>query len=100
MAGDYQAAKESLRRQCFEEGLCVTLDPTVFVYTAGAEDGVRVGFVNYPRFPKTYTELTDRAERVLLTLMDDLYQNSALLQTPQESVWYSRRPEDTQEKAK
>lgn len=95
MGGDYDKAKDSLRRQCFEKGLCVTLKRCDYVYTAGAEEGIEVGFVNYPRFPKSPQDITDRAKTVLVTLMDDVYQNSALLQTPTETVWYTRRPEDT-----
>jgi hypothetical protein len=98
MAGDLDKARDSLRKQCFEEGLCVTLDATTFVYTAGVEEGVRVGFVNYPRFPKAPEEIIDRAEKVLLALMNDLYQHSALLQTPEDTTWYTRRPEDVKEK--
>ena len=94
VAGDYQKAKDSLRRQCFDEGLCVTLTPTEFVYTAGAESGVAVGLINYPRFPKSPEDIRLRAEKVLLTLLDDLYQNSGLVQTPETTYWYTRRPED------
>lgn len=31
VAGDYQTARESMRRECFEEGLCVTVTPTALV---------------------------------------------------------------------
>lgn len=31
-------------------GLCVTLDPTQFIYTGGGEPGCVVGLINYPRF--------------------------------------------------
>lgn len=66
--------------------------PTTFVYTAGAEDGVEVGFVNYPRFPTTPDKLFDRALRVASRLMDDLCQWSALLAAPDKTVWLHRRP--------
>jgi hypothetical protein len=52
IAGDHHQADRSLRRQCFAEGLCVTLTPTRFIYTAGAEEGVSVGLVNYPPVPE------------------------------------------------
>ena len=37
-------------------GMCVTVTPTQFIYTAsgggiGHENGLIVGFINYPRFP-------------------------------------------------
>lgn len=94
VAGDYQKARDSLRRQCFEEGLCVTVTPTTFVYTVGVEDGVAVGFVNYPRFPKSPDAILSRALAVADFLMDDLYQWSALVVTPVETIWRTRRPED------
>lgn len=94
VAGDYQAARESLRRECFEEGLCVTVTPTTFIYTAGAEEGVVVGLVNYPRFPTTPEALGDRAAKVAARLMTDLCQWSALIVTPTETVWLNARPED------
>ena len=94
VAGDYQKARDSLRRQCMEEGLCVTLTPTTFVYTAGVEDGVAVGLVNYPRIPKSPDAILARALAVADFLMVDLYQWSALVVTPTETVWRTRRPED------
>lgn len=96
MAGDLQTARESLRRQCFEDGLCVTLTPTSFIYTAGVEEGVAVGLVNYPRFPKQPSEIMDRAKRIAETLMADLFQWSALVVTASETYWLNRRPEVNQ----
>jgi ferredoxin len=96
IAGDLQPARESLRRQCIEEGLCVTLAPTTFVYTYGAEDGVAVGLVNYPRFPKTPDEIVARACKVAELLMTDLHQSSVLVVTPEKSIWLTRRAEDQQ----
>lgn len=93
VAGDYQAARASLRRQCFEDGLCVTVMPTTFVYTGGAEEGVAVGFVNYPRFPTTFEALKSRAIQVAERLMVDLCQWSALVVTPENTVWLNNRPE-------
>lgn len=94
VAGDYQTARESLRRQCMEEGLCVTVTPTTFVYTAGAEEGVAVGFVNYPRFPSDPERIKARALAVAERLMTDLCQWSALVVMPTETVWLNNRPEN------
>jgi hypothetical protein len=91
VAGDMQAARQSLRRECLDEGLCVTLTPTTFIYTAGAEEGVAVGFVNYPRFPKSAEEIEARAMRVAERLMNDLCQSTALVVTPQNTTWLTRR---------
>jgi hypothetical protein len=40
---------------------CVTITPTEFRYVDGSEDGVIVGYINYPRFPRTGMAITDRA---------------------------------------
>ena len=95
VAGDIQTARDSLRRQCFENGLCVTVTPTTFVYTAGAEEGVAVGLVNYPRFPKSPDEIRERAKVVAVRLMTDLHQWSALVVGPDETLWLTRRPDDS-----
>jgi hypothetical protein len=94
VAGDLHTARESLRRQCMEKGLCVTVTPTTFVYTAGAEEGVAVGLVNYPRFPHTPDEIKVRALAVAERLMADLCQWSALVVTPVETIWLTTRQED------
>jgi hypothetical protein len=92
IAGDFQTAKESLRLQCLE-GLCVTLTPTTFIYTYGAEEGVRVGMVNYPRFPKTPEQIRERALRIAENLMNDLVQRTALIEMPEVTTWLHREEE-------
>lgn len=87
VAGDLHTARESLRRQCVEEGLCVTLTATEFVYTAGLESGVAVGFVNYPRFPKSPEEIYARAKALAVRLRADLCQRTALIDAPDKTEW-------------
>lgn len=96
MAGDIEQAKRVLRREVFppNAGLCVTVEPTTFIYTGGEEAGFVVGFVNYPRFPTTPEGLTKRAKTIAFRLLEDLYQWSALLVTPTETVWMTNRPEE------
>lgn len=87
VAGDYADAKRLLRAECIAEGLCVTLSPTCFVFTHGAEDGVAVGFVNYPRFPKPPGEVWDRAVRVATMLRDGMGQRTALVVGASRTLW-------------
>lgn len=91
LAGDVQTARTSLRRQCIEEGLCVTLTPTEFVYTYGLETGVIVRLINYPRFPKTPDEIWERAVKVAMALRDDLHQRSCLVETVDRTEWFPRQ---------
>lgn len=47
--------QDHVERACQEYvdkvGLCVTVTPTMYIYTGGKEKGTIVGLINYPRFP-------------------------------------------------
>ena len=90
VAGDFAAARQACREFCMD-GLCVTVTPTTFVYTGGAEDGVSVGLVNYLRFPSSHEELADTAARLGEFLLGRLCQHSFLVVQPDRTVWHSRR---------
>ena len=94
MAGDLSIAEDVCRRFCDEHGECVTVEPTTYVYTGGQEVGVRVGFINYARFPRLPPEIYRRAGELALRLRVALRQDSFTLQTPTESVFYSWRKSD------
>jgi len=64
-----------------EVGLCVTLEPTWFVYTGGSEPGVKVGLINYPRFPSSRGEILGHAMEVARILMRKLWQTSCSIVT-------------------
>lgn len=72
-------------------GLCVTIEPTDFIYTGGEEAGYVVGLINYPRFPDTPGGINARAEELMQKLLEGTHQHSALLMTPDETVWITRR---------
>ena len=95
MAGDIEHAKRLLRAECYppNEGLCVTVEPTTFIYTGGEEAGFVVGFVNYPRFPSEPGRLFARAQEVAGRLIPALCQWSALLVAPDKTAWLNARPE-------
>lgn len=92
IAGDIDSAKRTIRKYCNppNQGLCVTLESLDFIYTFGAESGIRVGFLNYPRFPTQPEKLRENAERLACILLEELDQRSALLVTPDKTVWISR----------
>lgn len=90
IAGDIGRARQLLVSECWREGLCVTVTPTTFVYSGGVEEGMRIGFVNYPRFPKTPEEIFQRAEQVARLLVDGLCQRTALIETPEQTYWLRR----------
>lgn len=93
IAGDLHQAKQVCREWCMEAGACVTVEPVDYIYTGGEEAGVRVGFINYPRFPSDEPTITGRAKELADRLMHRLCQHSYSIVTPTETIWYSRRPE-------
>src|SRR5579864_1128188 len=92
MAGDIVEAKRLLRHECYREGLCVTIEPCDFIYTGGEEAGFVVGLLNYPRFPSEPVRIFERAKRIAEGLMPFLNQRSALLVSPDKTVWIQERP--------
>jgi hypothetical protein len=91
LSGPIEVAKQALRAECLREGLCVTIEPTTFVYTGGEEAGYRVGLLNYPRFPTTPGALQARAEVIALALLEATHQHSALMVTPAVTHWFTKR---------
>lgn len=91
LSGPIEVAKQALRAECLREGLCVTIEPTTFIYTGGEEEGYRVGLLNYPRFPCTPEELEARAQVVAMALLEATHQHSALMVTPTTTRWFSKR---------
>lgn len=92
IAGDLEQAKQVCREYCFDAGLCVTVEPVAYIYTGGEEAGVRIGLINYPRFPATKDELRVKAQGLAETLMRRLCQHSFSIAGPDRTDWYSRRP--------
>lgn len=99
IAGDLEQAKQACREWCMEVGACVTVEPAFYIYTGGEEAGVRVGFINYPRFPSDAEAITARAEDLAELLMHRLCQHSYSIVGPETTRWYSRRPADAGEAA-
>lgn len=91
MSGPVEVAKQVIRKDCLRKGLCVTVDPTTFIYSGGEETGFVIGFVNYPRFPVKPQEIRDRAMDLMHQILDATHQHSAMLVTPEETVWVSKR---------
>lgn len=94
MAGDIALAGQIIQRYAADNGMCVTLSPQSYIYTGGREEGFRVGFINYPRFPAEHTDqIFDKAKDIAALLMLELGQHSYSIVTPLETIWVSRREE-------
>lgn len=93
--GSLQRIQEICREYCYFVGLCVTVTPTLFIYTGGEESGVEIGLRNYPRFPSTEEELRGVAERLANKLLHNLHQHSILITDSKgDTVWYTLREEN------
>ena len=92
IAGDLDTIRETCRGFC-RRGLCVTVEPTDFVYKYGMESGARVGLVNYPRFPADRTEIDKDAYDLAELLMGSANQRSALVVSPLRTTWLYREEE-------
>lgn len=64
---------------------CVTITKTDFRYVDGNEPGVVIGWINYPRFPRTPSEITERALELARTLMYELGQLRVSVTTPDDT---------------
>lgn len=96
IAGDYHQAKQVCREWCMEVGACVTVEQVDYIYTGGEESGVRIGFINYPRFPSDADTIFNKAGELAARLMERLCQHSYTIVAPEFSVWASRRKEDSE----
>lgn len=94
IAGDYARAVEICERFCTDNGYCVTVDPTTFVYKFGKEQGVRVGLIDYPRFPQSQGDMEWRARQIADLLLTGLNQGSYTIVGPMKSIFVSRREQD------
>jgi hypothetical protein len=91
IAGDHAQAVQACRQFCLNVPLCVTVTPTTFVYVGGAEDGVCVRLINYPRFPKEPAEIQETATALAEHLRSALCQHSYSIEYPHETVWDTKR---------
>ena len=93
MAGSYARAEAECRAYCDKAGLCVTVTPTMYVYTGGQEPGVAIGLINYGRFPSEPRAIWHQADELAKRLRVALGQQSYTIQAPDKTVWFSHRPE-------
>lgn len=93
MSGPIEIAKQVIRKYCMNVGLCVTIEPTTFVYTGGEEQGFVIGLLQFPKFPKNENTIDSIAVEMAKALIEETYQWSALIVTPTETRWINTRPE-------
>ncbi len=97
IAGSYNKAIKIMQEYCDEVGYCVTVETNFYVYKDGKESGVRVGLINYPRFPSDPATIVAKATEIAEKLRVGLKQESFSIETPHDTIWYSYRKEDVSE---
>ena len=90
ITGSMETIQQVCRQKC-AEGLCVTVEPTKYIYTGGEETGAIIGLVNYPRFPSTEEEIFLKAEELALLLLDKSFQDSVMIMSPEKTKWVTKR---------
>lgn len=93
LAGDIEIIKQVCRKYCMKAGFCVTVTPTLYIYTGGEEFGVEIGLVNYPRFPSTKSKIINHAIELANLCREESCQWSWLIVTPDETIWNTKREE-------
>jgi hypothetical protein len=93
IGGDVQAATQFCQRHVMDVGLCVTVEPVEFVYTGGREGGVRVGLINYARFPTEPVDIFARALNLARLLRAELAQHSFSIVATDKTVFETVRSE-------
>jgi hypothetical protein len=91
LAGSHQIAVQACRVFCMNVPLCVTVTPTTFVYVGGAEDGVCVRLINYPRFPEQPDIIREKAIALAEHLRNALAQHSYSIEFPDMTHWDTKR---------
>jgi len=94
IGGDYGQALDACEEFCTIVGLCVTVEKTCYVFRGGRENGIRVGLINYARFPKDEIRLWQTAEELANHLKVRLSQGSFTIQDHEDSFFISTRDED------
>lgn len=93
IAGDINEIRAVCRSFCWDEGLCVTVTATEFIYTGGYETGAVIGLINYPRFPMTPAEILETARNLAEAIRIQCHQWSYTLEAPDVTEWHSDRAE-------
>jgi len=94
IGGDHGTAINTCVDYATRVGLCVTVEPTIYCYRGGYCDGVRVGLINYARFPKSQEQIWNTAVELAEHLQIALGQGSFTVQDHKQSLFYSEREED------
>jgi len=78
----YEVVEQEILEYVKIHKMCITLTKTRFIYVNGSENGVIVGLINYPRFPKSRPSLETKALNLSLFLKDRFKQKRLSVMCP------------------
>jgi len=70
----YDEAERILQNYCDNNPLCVTLKQIEYIYKDGNEMGFEIGLINYPRFPDTKENITQKALEIGMIFLEKFNQ--------------------------
>jgi len=86
---DYESmslAEVVCQEYCNKYGAGFTIEPTKFIYTNGRENGVKIGLINYPRFPKRPIEIKNIAIQIAAELKEVFKQHRVSIVCSDETI--------------
>lgn len=89
IAGSYKSAIEICRKYCQEVSYCVNITNTTYVYNGGAEEGICVELIQYPKYLELETQIFKKANDLAERLRVGLYQRSFTIVSPEKTVYKS-----------
>lgn len=87
-------ARGVLQKYVNAVGLCVTLTPTEYIYTDGAEPGFVIGLINYPRFPADVESIKAKAIGIAEEMLRAFEQFKVSVVFPDETVMVEEEFQD------
>jgi hypothetical protein len=90
IAGDYDDARRAIKEFC-AVGACFAVQEAEYIYTGGAESGVCVTRINYPRFPISRHAILNQCKQLADLLMERLHQDSYSIDAPDVTIWKTKR---------
>jgi hypothetical protein len=94
IAGSPEIAKQVCDDYCWAEHFCVNVQEVDYIYTGGNESGVKIGIIQYPRFPKEINVLENRAFDIGYKVAEACNQWSFTIVSSGKTRFYSRREEE------
>lgn len=89
ICGNITTIKQIVAKFVAENGWCVTVSPTTYIYTGGEEEGVIIEAINYARFPSTREFRRQRIKDLGMMIAKAANQRSFTIQDEAASTYHA-----------